>query len=76
MRMRQVTGGIAIPASSTVMLRPGGYHVMFIGLKKQLVKGTKIPATLTFQRAGKVNVQFAVQSITSTGAEEAGHAGH
>ena len=76
MRMRQVTNGIAIPAKGSIELKPGGYHIMFMGLKRQLRQGERIPVTLRFQHAGNVTVQFAVQPITSTGPMESGHAGH
>ncbi|MEL0211846.1 MAG: copper chaperone PCu(A)C, partial [Novosphingobium sp.] len=54
MRMRQVTDGIAIPAKGLVELKPGGYHIMFMGLKRQLRQGERFPVTLRFQRAGSV----------------------
>jgi periplasmic copper chaperone A len=76
MRMRQVTDGIAIPAKGSVELKPGGYHIMFMGLKRQLRQGERVPVTLLFQRAGSVTVQFAVQPVGSTGPMEVGHAGH
>ena len=76
MRMRQVEGGIAVPARRTLELKPGSYHIMFMGLKRQLRQGERFPVTLRFQRAGKVTVQFVVQPITSTGPMENGHAGH
>jgi hypothetical protein len=76
MRMRQVEGGIAVPARGTLELKPGSYHIMFMGLKRQLRQGERFPVTLRFQRAGSVTVQFAVQPVTSTGPIESGHAGH
>lgn len=76
MRMRQVTGGIALPARGSVELKPGGYHIMFMGLKQQLRQGERFPVTLRFQRVGNVTVQFAVQPVGSTGPMEGGHAGH
>lgn len=76
MRMRQVEGGIAVPARGTLELKPGSYHIMFMGLKRQLRQGEGFPVTLRFQRAGSVTVQFAVQPVTSTGPTESGHAGH
>jgi copper(I)-binding protein len=75
MRMRQVEGGIAVPAKGSLQLRPGSYHIMFMGLKRQLRHGERFPVTLRFQRAGSVTVQFAVQPVTSTGPMENGHAG-
>lgn len=76
MRMRQVEGGIAVPAKDTLELKPGSYHIMFMGLKRQLRQGERFPVTLRFQRAGSVTVQFAVQPVTSTGPMESGRAGH
>lgn len=79
MRMRQVTSGLAVPAHGKLELKPGGFHVMFLGLKAPFALGAKVPATLTFQRAGKVSVEFAVEPITSTGpapATDHDHAGH
>lgn len=76
MRMRQVEGGIAVPAKGALELKPGSYHIMFMGLKRQLRQGERFPVTLRFQRAGSVTVQFAVQPVTSTGPIESGHAGH
>ncbi|MBK6707323.1 MAG: copper chaperone PCu(A)C [Sphingomonadales bacterium] len=76
MKMRQLKEGIAIAAGKTVELKPGGLHIMFIGLKKAFKKGAKIPATLKFERAGSVKVEFAVQPVGSTAPMEAGHVGH
>jgi copper(I)-binding protein len=60
MRMRKVPGGLAIPEGQTVTLAPGGYHVMFIGLKAPFATGERIPTTLRFQKAGAVTVDFEV----------------
>lgn len=76
MRMRQVTDGIAVPAKGAVELKPGGYHIMFMGLRRQLRQGDRFPVTLRFQRAGNVTVQFAVQPVGSVSPMEAEHAGH
>ena len=76
MRMRQVTDGIAVPAKGSVELKPGGYHIMFMGLKRQLRQGERFPVTLRFQRARSVTLQFAVQPVTSTGPMESSHAEH
>ncbi len=76
MRMRQVKDGIAIPAKQTITLKPGGLHIMFMGLKAPLAKGTTIPATLRFQRAGAIKVRFAVQAVSTAAPAEMHHAGH
>ena len=49
---------------------------MFMGLKRQLRQGEHFPVTLRFQRAGRVTVQFAVQSVAATGPMDGGHNGH
>ena len=61
MKMREVEGGIAIPAGQTVELKPGGLHVMFMNLPQPFVEGEKIKAKLTFEKAGSVDVEFVVQ---------------
>lgn len=52
MIMRQVEGGLAIPASETVTLAPGGLHLMFMGVTQPFAAGEEIPVTLTFENAG------------------------
>lgn len=63
MRMRPVTGGLAIPAGGTLELLPGGYHIMLTGLKAPLTLGRVVPLTLRFQRAGTITVQLKVESV-------------
>ena len=48
MRMREVEKGIEIPPGATVELKPGGFHVMFMGLRAPFAKDTKVPLTLVF----------------------------
>ncbi|TJW05552.1 MAG: copper chaperone PCu(A)C [Mesorhizobium sp.] len=67
MTMRPVTGGLEIPAGGKVALAPGGYHLMFVDLKRQPKQGEKFSATLTFEKAGTVTVEFAVEGIGATG---------
>jgi copper(I)-binding protein len=52
---------IAIPASGAVKLKPGGYHVMLVGLKKPLIAGATFPLTLTFADSGKKTVIVTVR---------------
>jgi copper(I)-binding protein len=61
MRMRPVSGGIAIEPGKTVILQPGGFHLMLIGPKRSFKVGEHIPATLKFEHAGEVKVDFYVQ---------------
>ena len=63
MQMREVQGGVAIPAHGAIKLAPGGYHLMFTGLKRPLAKGETVKVTLTFAHAGAVAVDFPVRAI-------------
>ncbi len=67
MRMRQLKDGLAIPAGGVVALKPGSFHLMFIGLKRPLAQGELVPVTLHFAKAGKVAVQFKVEAVTYGG---------
>ena len=67
MEMRAVTGGLEIPAHGSVALSPGGYHLMFTHLKRPLIKGQTIKATLDFAHAGAVPVEFKVMGIGAAG---------
>ena len=55
-------GGMPVPAGGKAEMKPGGWHLMFMGLKRPLAVGDRFPATLTFQKAGKVQVEFVVQA--------------
>lgn len=65
MKMRALDGGLAVPAGGKVELKPGGYHVMFIGLKAPLVAGGSFKGTLNFEKAGKVDVEFKVEDMAA-----------
>jgi periplasmic copper chaperone A len=60
MRMRQVDA-IELPAGKAVDLRPGGLHIMFIGLKAPLKEGDKFPLKLRFEKGGEVTVTVNVE---------------
>lgn len=62
MRMREVPA-IDLPAGQVVELKPGAFHVMFMGLKAPLKVGDMVPLTLRFERAGEVAVQVKVESM-------------
>lgn len=63
MKMREIEGGLEIPAGGEVVLKPGGYHVMFMKLGEQLNEGEKRKVTLTFEKAGTIEVDFNVEVI-------------
>ncbi len=61
MKMREVKGGLEIPAGGEVLLKPGGYHVMFMKLKEQLKEGETRKVKLMFEKAGEVELDFDVK---------------
>ncbi|ARR54306.1 hypothetical protein HY78_13150 [Rhizorhabdus wittichii DC-6] len=63
MRMRPVTGGLAVPAGGAVALRSGGYHLMLMGLKRPLRRGEVVEIKLRFAHAGELPVRFRVEPI-------------
>jgi copper(I)-binding protein len=68
-------GCLGIPADGTVTFAPGSLHVMLFGLKSPLVEGSEIALTLTFDKAGEVNVKVPVRGIAA-GAGAGGEHGH
>ncbi len=63
MKMRPVENGLTIAPGKTVTLAPGGYHLMMFDLKRPLKQGEKVPVTLEFEKAGKVQVSLDVQGL-------------
>src|SRR5215475_7324482 len=63
MKMRPLEKGLEIKPGQTVEFKPGGYHFMFVGLKKPFEEGQHVKATLAFEKAGNVAVDFAVRGI-------------
>ena len=73
-RMRPVKEGITISAGSTVKLEPGAAHIMFEKPTQRPAEGEKFKATLQFQKAGAVEVEFVVQKGATANSDD--HAGH
>ena len=77
MKMRALEKGIEIQPGKSVELKPGGLHVMFIDLKAPFVEGNTIKSVLTFEKAGKVAVEFQIEKIgASSKAHQSGHGEH
>ena len=72
MRMRPISG-LDIPPGSRVTLGSGGHHVMLNGLVRPLAVGDRIPLTLTFDKAGSVDVTATVEAAGSAGATARPH---
>ncbi len=68
MRMRQVKGGITVPAKASVELKPGGYHIMLLDLRRKLSKGDMFDMTLQFEHQGEVPVQVKIEKMGGMGA--------
>ena len=60
MKMRPVPK-IAVAAGGKIEMKPGGYHVMLLGLKRDLKPGDKVEVTLKFERGGEVRVNAPVK---------------
>ena len=66
MRMRKVEG-VEVPAGGSASLKPGGFHVMLMGLKGPLFEDTVIPLTLTFEKAGRFEIEVIVEAAGASG---------
>ncbi|MEX0922602.1 MAG: copper chaperone PCu(A)C [Rhodovibrionaceae bacterium] len=69
MKMRPVAG-IAVEPGSPAVLKPGGLHIMLFDLKAPLVEGESFPATLVFEKAGRIEVDVHIQGVAEM---ESGH---
>ncbi len=66
MKMRPVAGGLEIAPGATVELKPSSFHLMITDVKQPIQKGKPFTASLTFEKAGTVNVEFTVENIGAT----------
>ncbi len=72
MKMRPLSSGLDIKPGQTVTFKPGGLHVMFVGLKQPLTQGQAFKVTLVFEKAGKVEVDYSVAGIGAQAPADAG----
>jgi periplasmic copper chaperone A len=75
MSMRPVPGGLEIKPGQTVVLNPESFHLMLIGLKQPLAQGAQVKATLEFAKAGKLDIEYVVESMGAQGPSGAAPAG-
>ncbi len=68
MEMREVEA-VELPADTEVKLAPGGLHLMLIGLKEPLARHKSFPLSLTFEKAGSVTIDVAIQGPGDTAPE-------
>ena len=66
MKMRPVPEGVEIKPGETVELKPNSFHFMIMDLKQPIVRGKPFKGSLTFEKAGAVDVDFAVEAIGGT----------
>jgi hypothetical protein len=66
MRMRPIEGPLEIKPGETVTLAPGGMHMMMMGLKGPFKQGERVPLTLVFEKAGKIDVEMVVMAMGAT----------
>lgn len=74
MRMREVAS-IDLPKDATVSLKPGGYHLMLMQLKKPILAGETIPLTLVIETPGKRQT-VKVKALAQASPAEASDAAH
>ena len=72
MKMRPLDKPLAIDPGKSVKLAPGSYHLMMMDLKSPLKQGDKVPLTLEFEKAGKVQVTLDVQAVGAPGPSAGG----
>jgi len=75
MQMREVEGGLVLPAGETTHLAPGGLHLMLIAPKVELAVGEEVEMTLSFAHAPAQTVIFQVRSLMDS-EEPPAHEGH
>jgi copper(I)-binding protein len=73
MKMRPLPNGLEIKPGETVELKSGGYHLMFMDLKQPLKPGDTFKATLQFEKAGPLDVNFNVNALGATGGSAPQH---
>ena len=72
MKMRPVSA-IDVKPGATVTLKPGGLHLMLMGVKEPLAEGQSFPLTLTFAKAGKIETTVQVKKVGAMSGMDMGH---
>jgi periplasmic copper chaperone A len=63
MRMRPLPKGVEIAPGMSAKFEPSGLHIMFLDLKRPLEKGDRVKATLNFEKAGALEIEFVVEAM-------------
>ena len=75
MRMR-AAGPVRVAPGASIAMKPGGLHVMLMGLKAPLRPGTRLPIVLRFEKAGAVRASLPVLPPGAQGLTAEAHRGH
>lgn len=73
MKMRRLEEGLTIPAGETVILEPGGLHLMFMAVGTPFKEGDMVPVTVTFEKAGDVDLKLPVMPAGSKKMDHGSH---
>jgi copper(I)-binding protein len=76
MQMRALPQGLEIKPGQTVELKPGSFHLMFMDLKQPLEQGKPVKGTLSFEKAGTIEVEYTVEPIGGPPASAPPSGGH
>jgi copper(I)-binding protein len=72
MRMRPLADGLEVPAGESVVLEPGGYHIMLQNLPRDLLPGEAIALTLVFESGAELVIGAPVRELTGMGMSHGG----
>jgi len=64
MKMRPLENGLVIPADGEIYLKPGGYHLMFMKLKQQMIPMDVHQVTLIFKNSGSITIPMTVHKMS------------
>ncbi|MBO0766818.1 MAG: copper chaperone PCu(A)C [Hyphomicrobiaceae bacterium] len=70
MKMRQLPEGLVLKPGESVELKPGSLHLMLTDLKQPAKDGDKVKGTLMFEKAGKVDIEYAVRGMAGKGGSQ------
>jgi len=68
MKSRPVADGLEIKPGKTIVFKPGAHRILLIGLKQPLQVGDKVKGTLTFEKAGTVDIEYFVEAAPAAAA--------
>jgi copper(I)-binding protein len=66
MKMRLLKDGIEIKPGETVEFKPGVLHLMLVALKQPIQKGDRLKGTLTFEKAGSIEIEYPALGVGET----------